>query len=46
MFEHVVCSIVEYYAFKYVNGVRPEALKINLWAGNLVLDNIELNTKV
>ena len=46
MFEKVVWSIVEYYAQKYVRGFTPEAVRINLWKGNLDMENVELNTKV
>ena len=46
MFENLVWSIVEYYAYKYLKGFKPEELKIAWWRGDVVLTNIELNTEV
>ena len=46
MFEKLIWGIVEYYAHKYVRGFHHEAMKIDLWNGKMVMENVELNTKV
>eukprot|EP01096_Ripella_sp_DP13-Kostka_P016434 TRINITY_DN8004_c0_g3_i1.p1 TRINITY_DN8004_c0_g3~~TRINITY_DN8004_c0_g3_i1.p1 ORF type:complete len:607 (+),score=217.93 TRINITY_DN8004_c0_g3_i1:24-1844(+) len=45
MFKNVIWNLVEYYAHKYVNGFRPEDLRVSLWQGHVSMNNIELNTE-